>query len=333
MSIVEPFVLDTKKLKGPKNRLVLDIMTRFEGAAFLPLSININHDIRLSLAILKDDREKNPLAEDPVELSKVLAQYLRPTVCVLSRWTAITAKRNSELSVITQFCLYSSQQLESILTEMAGASEARPGDPSLQKLYSLADKLRRTGEMPITTVGDDYETSGSDTMEELRRPVSMREIVQLAAEELADQLPENAIDIQGDCTLKVIPDDFYSATSHCLQWFANRPIETSHGKYPLIRIGCDATREGPRVIFEDQSRRLSRRLRQQLFDPFTQAVSPPATSGGLSSPIALYLAKTLVEMRNGGVLEDLSDEIESDVGHRFVMQFPPTETPANLIGT
>lgn len=334
INLMEPFSLETSRLKELKDGMELGVLTKFEGAAFLPLLIN--RDIRICIAILKDDRAKNPLAEDPVELSKILAQYLRPTVLehllyLLSQWAKVPLKRKiAVLKATAQLCLYVGQQQEAILSELTNSEKEQSLSRPQQKLYALAGDLRRTGEILVTTVGD-AETSGDVTREELHRSVHMAELVRLAAEELADQLPEDAISIQGDCLVQAIPDDLYFATSRLLQWFANRAIETSHGIFPIIRVNCVDTPKGPKVSFEDQSRRLSSTLRQRLFDPFTQFTSLSATSGGLSLPIPLYLAKTLVEMRNGGVLEDLSNEVESDVGHRFVMQFPPSEVTTEQI--
>lgn len=341
IDIMEPFVLEPSKLKMLKDRVDENVLRKFEGAAFLPPSIKImlsppkaavsegllNRDIHLSFAILKEDRSKNPLAEDPVELTKVLAQYLRPTVIehllhLLSQWTEISSRRKSVMKATSQFCLYVGQQMKSLLSGFATPEPERTIAPSLRGLYDLASELHQTGENLMTIVGNG-ETLDSENVKELRRPVSMAEIIRLAAEELADQLPEDAINIQGDCTIDVIPEDFYSASSRLLQWFANRTIES--GKSALISIACMATHEGPRVVFEDQSRKLSKQLRRQLFDPFTQAASLPTTSGGQSLPSPLYLAKTFVETRNGGVLEDMSDQISGDIGHRFVMKFPPPD--------
>ncbi len=37
--------------------------------------------------------------------------------------------------------------------------------------------------------------------------------------------------------------------------------------------------------------------------------------------LSLYMAKMLIELRNGGVVEDRSDEVEGDYGHRIALSF------------
>jgi hypothetical protein len=340
INILEPFVCELSNSKGLKDRVDEGLLARFDGAAFLPPSIRIapsqteardadEREIYLSLVVLKEDRSKNAVAEDPAELAKTLGQYLRPTVIesvirLLSQWTEIASKRKYEMKATGKFCLYVGQKMESLLSELPAPEQGRPIAPAQQGLYALASGLRQTGEKLMTVVSDG-DTYSSEKTEELRRPVHMAEIIQLAADELADQLPGDAINIDGDCTVEAIPEDCYSAASGLLEWFANRTIES--GKSPSILIHCEMTSEGATVVFEDRSRKLSKQLRRQLFDPFALAATLPTTSGGPSLPTPLYMAKTLVEMRNGGVLEDLSDQISGDIGHKFVMQFPPLTGP------
>jgi CheY-like chemotaxis protein len=336
INLLDPFVLDKDRVKELKGKVNEDLLVHFEGAAFLPPSIKItvplsdsinpqkpiNRDIHLSLAILKEDKTQNPLAEEPVELAKTLAEYLRPTVIelvlhLLSEWTEISSRRKAELKATSQFCLTVGQRIESLLSEPPPSDECREAIPARESLYSLADELRQTGERLMMVAGE------GEMYSELRRPFNMKEIVELAAGDLVDELPTNAIHIHGECEVNGIPDDCYSAASGLLQWFANRTIES--GKSLSIQVACipPREREGPMVIFEDQSRKLSKQLREQLFDPFSQAASLPTTSGRQTLPIGLYVAKRLVETRNGGALEDLSDQVDGDIGHRFVMHFPP----------
>jgi hypothetical protein len=111
----------------------------------------------------------------------------------------------------------------------------------------------------------------------------------------------------------------------------------------VIQINCEATDSGATITFEDNSHRLPKRLREDLFAPFTQAISTPfadidganrnANHGSTGKAershlntgryLPLYLAKMLVEGRYHGLLEDHSDEItERNYGHRILMQFP-----------
>jgi hypothetical protein len=113
------------------------------------------------------------------------------------------------------------------------------------------------------------------------------------------------------------------------------------GVEPGLKIECESNKDLVTITFEDNSHRLPQKLRDDLFAPFTQAISTPfaaiegtrGTESGAETPggnrlnsgryLPLYLAKMLVEGRYRGLLEDHSDEIkERSYGHRIVMQFP-----------
>jgi hypothetical protein len=132
------------------------------------------------------------------------------------------------------------------------------------------------------------------------------------------------------------------AISRLLHWFAQRRPLTPFDKEPLISIKCSEAAAGPTIIFEDRSQRLNKKLRADMFAPFTQAVPIPFESGvehfdssetgefkHAGRYLPLYLAKMLVEGRYHGTLEDRSDDDDlKDLSyrHRIVMKFPPSAT-------
>jgi hypothetical protein len=151
----------------------------------------------------------------------------------------------------------------------------------------------------------------------------MAECVRSVWDELGDLIPRERIrlEVEGDCKVKAARDHLFIVVSRLLQWFTQRAIETSSEVYPSIRVRCSETPEGPQLVFEDKSRRLGAHLRERLFSPFSQA-APPQAAGKHGRYLPLYLAKMLVEVKYRGVLEDRSDELDGDVGHKFVMRFP-----------
>jgi CheY-like chemotaxis protein len=323
----EPFVLETNKLRKPENLQELDLLRKLDGSSFLSLSIGSN--IRLSIGILRESRDKNPLAEDPQELSKVLTRYLQRTVMeclliLLSQWKASDGLRIALLKATAQACLYISQQQEAILSELADTTKDKLGEEPFHNLSSLAQGLRQTGDILAQLVEGDGEGR--------RNIVHMRHVLEMAKEELIGQLPGSEIRIDGDCEVQAEDDDLFIAASRIIEWFAHRPID----EFPIIRINCANKPEGAEIVFEDQSRRLPKQLREQLFFPFTQAFPLPSTSGNITGPgqhLPLFLSKTLVEVKNRGLLEDRSDDIEGKIGHRFVMHFPSPEMPGNQTGS
>lgn len=333
----EPFVVDIKMLSEPMSGFELAVLRNFEGAAFLPISIF--GDVRISVAVLKSE-DKSRRAEDPPALARVLAQNIRPAVVehllsLLSSWAELNSRRNAVLRATAQLCLFVGQEQQTIISDLAGSQEGGDMGQSLQKLCALADDLQQTGEILFSMVGDKTAPSGGQIRGEDSQKFYMAEIIRLAAGDVRGSLPDDAVRIDGDFEMRAAPDMLVLAASRLLQWFASRAIENSYGVPPAILVKCAATSEGLEVTFEDRSRRLSGGLRQHMFSPFAQTLPPPRTSGRIAGPglhLPLYLAKTLIEVNYRGVLEDRSDELKGDYGHRFVMRFPSFEPPEVGIG-
>ena len=156
----------------------------------------------------------------------------------------------------------------------------------------------------------------------------------------ADETSEIRVEVQGDCSVEARRSDLEIVFSRLLQWFYYRSKAMPLDIEPVIRIDCEATDSGATITFEDNSHRLPRTLREDLFAPFTQAISTPFNGANPRTSDAktdksswshlntgrylpLYLTKMLVEGRYHGLLEDHSDEIKDhNYGHRILMQFP-----------
>ncbi len=131
--------------------------------------------------------------------------------------------------------------------------------------------------------------------------------------------------------MEIDQNDFFVIVLRLLQWIVQREDKTPMDVMP--HIGVEYVRQSGRgqIIFTDHSRRLGKPLRETLFDPFTQATSLPLTDEEEERPglyLPLYLAKMLVEVKNNGLLEDRSDDLDSKIGHRFVLSFPIKEERA-----
>jgi DNA-binding NarL/FixJ family response regulator len=333
----EPFVVNIKMVSEPMSGFELEVLRHFEGAALLPLSDF--DDVRISMAVLKG-KDQSQYAEDPLALTRVLAQHLRPAVLeylvsLISALTDINSRRNAVLSATAQLCLFVGQEQQTILSDLAGSQGMSDRDRSLQSLDALADDLRQTGEILIGMVGGKTEHSIGRVGGENAQKFYMAEIIRLAAGEVRGRLPEDSVRINGDFEMRAAPEMLMLAASRLLQWFASRAIENTYGAAPTITVKCATTDEGLEVTFEDRSRRLNGILRQRMFSPFTEVLPAPRTSGKIAGPglhLPLYLAKTLIEFNYRGVLEDRSDELEGEFGHRFVMRFPSSEPPEVGLG-
>jgi hypothetical protein len=163
-----------------------------------------------------------------------------------------------------------------------------------------------------------------------------------------EENPEKSFAVEGDCVVEADRDDLKIAVSRLLHWLAQRRELTPAGEEPLVTVQCTDEGGSPTIVFEDKSQRLNKKLRKDMFVPFSQAVPVPFTpevkteeSQGIAAEAAagkredkpegrylpLYLAKMLVEGRYGGSLKDHSDDVDikdRKYGHRIVMQFLPS---------
>ena len=277
--------------------------------------------MRICLSILKDKKIRYP--EDPIKLASTLSAYLRPTVLqhvfkVLSQWSAEVIRRRALLRATSWAYVSVGQTQKAILSE-PGNSDSGAADSPLRMLHALSAELVDTGEM-LELIGSSEFGNLATDKGEFTGSTYMAKIVRMAIEDLSDELPLNAISVEGDCALSAVPEEMYVATLRVLQFFANRASEESQKVLPWIRVQCLSDSNRSMVVFEDRSLRLSATLRQHLFSPFKSILSPVEVQT-VNLHFPLFIAKALVEVRNGGTFEDRSDEIDGDLGHRFVISF------------
>ncbi len=327
VSEVSPFVLDSKKLiplTALDDKAILESLDR---AAFLPLSIT--RDFRLLLVILQKDPKEMPVAENAKEMARILAHYFKPVVLehllnILSTLTEINARRKAILLEVTsQICLYVGQEQLQILQDVEVSEAWLANSPSFEKLQALAIDLRDTGRI-LLPLGDDDDVDSNSAKPTLDT-ISLAEFVRSIWKDIDDRFPPECLDVKGDCKVQARTDDLLIIISRLLQWMAHRLIETPQAASPSINVSCAETDDGAMITFEDNSRRLGKLLRERLFFPFTQAVVTPTTVKGIKGPglyLPLYLAKMLVEVKYRGALEDHSDSLQTDIGHKFLVRFP-----------
>jgi hypothetical protein len=311
-NFTEPFVLQSAELgniKTPENEQLFE---RLDRAAFLPLSVT--GDLKLSIGILQE----NNSSSDPKALCHVLGQYLRATVFenvinIWSQWTELHATRAS----IVKWCTLLGQEIR---------------DADSMQLDTLANDLTNTGQLL-------NELEGGGPQE--KQLVSGTKILNEIWERVEDN-SQVSFEPSGHCLLLAQKPDLDFIFSRLLQWFVWRAKTMPLDVKPAIKIDCVAGEREATIIFEDNSHRLPLTLREDLFAPFTQAVSipfpqPDGTKKKTKKPrtrrsksnleigtyFPLYLVKMLVEGRYHGILRDQSDEItEHPYGHRIVMQLP-----------
>lgn len=319
-NLTEPFVLESAELEPPFDQKDADLYQKLNLAAFLPLTLST--DLRLSIGILPGGVGVATPA-DAKALCTVLAQYLRPTVLenvmnIWSQWTELRATRAST----AKLCLAVGQEISDALESV---------DP--EPLNDLANDLNDTGQYLAHLDNHSWQYESD--------PVSMKDVVtniwQLVSE--SQDTAKVVVDLQGDCLANVQRGDLEIVVSRLLQWFVYRSNAMPLDVAPVVKIKCVALDEAATVSFEDCSHRLPKVLRDDMFAPFTQAISTPFASVKLPGSavdqtptrsnlntgryLPLYLAKMLVEGRYHGLLEDHSDQIlDHSYGHRILMELP-----------
>jgi DNA-binding NarL/FixJ family response regulator len=328
-NLTEPFVVEASELEEPKDKETALLHEKFDLAAFLTLSLFSN--LRLTIGILqKGDNQKVPAPESGRALCLVLAQYLRTTLLeslirLWSRWSE--SKAQVIRTNTAKLCLSVGREIRDSLSSADS-----------ERLELLADDLSDTGEI--------LSQLENRSWHETIKTISIKEVVsktwELIAQSEARPIFPN-LDLQGDCLVEAQRNDLEVIFSRLLQWLTYRNMATPLEVDPWIRIKCETSAAGATVIFEDNSIRLHKKLRADMFAPFTQAISTPFSDieSGEPTPVTtedetrqksqlnrgrylpLYLAKMLVEGRYNGVLEDHSDDIEEhSYGHRIVMHLP-----------
>jgi DNA-binding NarL/FixJ family response regulator/gas vesicle protein len=328
-----PFILETHKMDKLADPETAPLYQKLNRAAFLPVSLSNN--LKLSIGLLHRNgraEEKGPTEEEI--LCKALAEYLRPTVLenimsIWSQWTELRATRNST----AKLCLSVGQEIKDSVEAIKDSVEAE----DMEQLEDLANDLKDTGQYLTQLESRSWYERSSN--------ISIREVATAAWDVVAQAAgpPALKLELQGDCDVHARSDDVIIIVSRLLQWFVYRGKAIPLDVEPIIKLKCEVTDGAVTVTFEDNSYRLPKKLREDLFMPFTQAISTPfadlgrpqrtresgaaetAGTGQQNSGryLPLYLAKMLVEGRYQGFLNDHSDEItEHSYGHRIVMQLP-----------
>lgn len=324
----DPFVFDPQHLRDPSDRQASNIYQKLDGAAFLPLSHN--HDFQLSLGILKH-AENTRLPDEPEKVARSIGQYASSRIgelilVTLTRCQELKSiRRLAVLSGTARLCLYVGQEQLAVLSEAEETEKLSPHNESFQRLKALALDLRATGEQ-FSLLHGAAKAAAQHLVD--APPVDIVEVVQQAWEEIREQFPTEDITLEErgiPFSLAIDRNDLLLATLRVLQWMAQRTDKVPASTRPKIVIEYSAGADAVEISFSDSSRRLSSRLRHQLFDPFTQVTTAPPLVAGAKRPglyLPLYLAAVLVEIKHHGILEDRTDLLDGIHGHCFVMSFP-----------
>lgn len=293
---------------------------RLAGTALLPLASV--KDFRLSLALLAPRPGESVQAEDAGKLAAVLSEYVRPSIIehFLSILIQLDAQKHVMLKSISYLCHHIGHEQQRIVEGGVALGHLKEESDTHRSLRLMADDLRQTGAV-LSGVAEGQRGGAVTTLE-------MRSLVEQEFESLRELLGNNAATLElraeGSCRVRA-GEDLRLAVKRVLQWLALRQRETPRGVAAYVYVLCAEREDGSSVTFEDRSRRLPQELREHLFEPFSTSLAllSGAGRGGPGVYLPLYLSQVIVEEKYGGRLEDESDEMGGEVGHRLVMCFGP----------
>jgi CheY-like chemotaxis protein len=295
------------------------VLRKLTNARFIPLAEK--GGFRLSLGVLPVSKTENPLAENADVIVHLLALYFRDSVVyhllhIAELWAQAEARKNRLIEDTGNLFLNVGREQVTILDDATRAGEIMRSDTlvHIPKLQALGEDLRDAGEA-LKNLGD----PGASDRVELRSLIRQVWEVVTSVHEIA--APE-ILEVRGELWVESSGERLYAIFSRILGWFAER-LEGNGATSPPIRITLSDEEGRGLVTIEDGSPRLAAPLRRRLFDPFAlggwRTSSGPWGAGGR---LSLYLAKLLLESQSGSVLEDRTDELGGETGHRLVLRLP-----------
>lgn len=297
-------------------------LARLAGAALLPLAAVQN--FRLSLVLLVPRPGESDYPEDTGKLAAVLTQHVRPSIVehFLGILVRLDAQKRAMLKSVSYLCHYVGQEQQRIVEDGVSSGHLRAESGTHRSLRLMADDLRQTA-AALSEAADGPRKDALVTLEMgslvEKEIAGLRELMNTGRETLD-------LRVEGSCRVRA-GEDLSIAVKRVLQWLAQRHSETPPGVTAGIFVRCAERKDGSSVTFEDRSRRLPAELREHLFEPFSTSLAllAGAGAGGPGVYLPLYLSKILVEEKYGGRLEDESDKVGGEAGHRLVMRFAPPD--------
>jgi DNA-binding NarL/FixJ family response regulator len=322
----KPLSLTTEDLNTP-NGGVNESFKQLQRSAFLPLFDE--NDLRLSIGILSAPLDDMLFEEkDPLHFARNLIRELAQPIVKQFKYLehVKTIIENTKLKHTSGFCLYVGETQINALEESLEQGEIEDSNACFRKLKRLADDLRATGiefsrmiELPRKEYAGEAQTA------------SAREVVSEAWHMIKARGHNLELRQSGPNVEVTIPrQDLLIAALRMLEWLAQRQDKVSTEAPQAVEVVYAKERGRAAISFKDYSHRLGRQIRRRLFEPFTQGTTTSAntknqgdTQPGLYLP--LYLAKTLLTVKNRGSLEDRTEDLTSEHGHCFQFTFPTEE--------
>lgn len=291
-------------------------------AAFIPLQLT--PDVRLTLLLVKE-RTQRKGSEDllPLPLARLLAKYaldtLRMTLTnLIERWKNEQKLKQVQLQELGRFCDYVGAEAKRITFGVRSEGFLPEENASFRRLDLLADELFEAGEF--------LDSLGRENVYPPRRLI-LQEVVQKAWDGVAGggAGSPGGLSFRGDCgaTVLAAEEELLFIFSRLLHWLVSF-YEEGLGVTPRVGVECRLEGSEVEIALESESIRLHKILRDSLFVPMTQRIDYERVLEGKGPKLflSLYLTKSLLERRYQGSLDDSSDSLPGELGHRLVIRMP-----------
>jgi len=300
-----------------------EVLVKLKNARFIPLAEK--GGFRLSLGVVPVSRVENPLAENADTIVHLLDLYFRDSVVyhllhITELWAQVEARKNRLIEDTGNLFLNVGREQVTILDDATRAGEIVKSDAlvHIPRLQALGEDLRDAGEA-LKNLGED--PGASDRVE---LPALIRQVWKIVAS-LHELATPDVVEVRGELWVEGSGERLYAIFSRILGWFAER-LDDAGISPSSIRVTLASEGGQGLVVVEDGSPRLAAPLRRHLFDPFALGGwRTSSTPLGAGRRLSLYLAKLLLESQSGSFLEDRTDELPGDKGHRLVMRLPLAE--------
>lgn len=325
----KPFFLDEDNfsmLRKQGSELSEEQIAKFKDSAFI--SLHLAGDFSLSIGILKDT---TTYSEPPLEMATLLISYVNSAAIVFlseiaARWHKSDTERETTIKRLATFCnnvgseqLYILEDADLVNKE----SDKYLDSKVYRQIKGLAEDLRQTGRL-LEPIAD--RSSSSEQLPYF----SMNDLINDAWKELENETNfANEIDIliAGDCQVQGEKEEFLLVAFRLLHWLSRRRFEIPEGSKYSIKVTCSEDENEAVIVFEDNSYRIPKELREKLFKAFSPA-TPPPTSDDISEKhrpglyLALYLSQIIVEEKYRGKLRECSDDLSEELGHKIEIRIP-----------
>jgi hypothetical protein len=215
---------------------------------------------------------------------------------------------------LARFCRYVGN--EARLITFGVRDEAGVSDKNIHfhRLMLLAEELSEAGDF-LSRLGQKGEQASDRLV--------IRDVIQEAWDGLnsAGQKRGGILLFEGDCRARVVAekDEMLFLFSRLLHWLASLAEEGGAPARLTARCRLDGTQVA--ISLESGGLRMHGLLRRSMFVPMTQRINYDQLPEG-GGPLAMYLAKTILEKRYKGSLADRSDDLPGEAGHRLVVTMP-----------